>query len=79
MKKVLFVVPFALLLTACGTPSVEDLIEDQELFAEITQECSTLMMQGKDTNTEECKNAQLAQKKMVENMTKALMKQYGNG
>lgn len=79
MKKMLFIAPFALLLTACGTPTVEDLIEDQELLAEIIQECSTLMMQGKDTNTDECKNAQLAQKKMVENMTKGIMKQFGQG
>jgi hypothetical protein len=79
MRKMLFTLPLVLLLTACGTPSVEDLIEDPELFAEITQECTTMMMQGKDTNTEKCKNAQLAQKKMVENMTKGIMKQYGNG
>ncbi|WP_299267172.1 EexN family lipoprotein [uncultured Psychrosphaera sp.] len=78
MKKLLLIAPFALLLTACGTPSVEDLVEDQELLTEVSLECTKLMMEGKDTNTEECKNAALAQKKVVENMTKGLMDQLGN-
>ena len=76
-KKILFLTPFIFLLGACGTPSVDDLIEDQELLAEITVECTTMMMQGKDTNTEECKNAQLATKKMTENMMKAMKAQMG--
>lgn len=71
----LFVAPFALLLTACGAPSVNDLVEDPELLAETAQKCSKLMAQGKNADTEECKNAQLAQKKIIENMTKGIMNQ----
>jgi hypothetical protein len=53
---------FALLLTAYGAPSVEDLMKDQELLREITRECGLLMTQDKDYDTEECKNTILAQK-----------------
>jgi hypothetical protein len=68
MKKTLLAIPFALLLTACGTPSVDDLIEDPELLRKIMRECGLLMMQGEDYDTEECKNAKLAQKKMMNNL-----------
>ena len=79
MNKVLLAIPFALLLTACGAPSVDDLVEDPALLGEVIVECAELMTQGKDFDTEECKNAQLAQMKMVENMTKGLMKKSGLG
>lgn len=78
MKKLLLIAPFALMLTACGGPSVDDLLEDPELLTEITLECTKLVMEGKDADTEECKNALLAQQKMVENMTKDVMDQLGN-
>lgn len=78
MKKMLFVASLVLLLSACGSPSVDDLVEDQELLAETVQECSKLMMEGKDTDTEKCKNAQLVQQKVEENMTERLMKQLSD-
>ena len=70
MKKVLLVIPFTILLTACGVASVDELIEDPQLFAEVTQECGVLSMQGKDINIEKCQNAVKAQKKMVGNVLK---------
>lgn len=77
MKKMLLVAPFLLLLTACGGPAtVEDMVEDQGLLGRVLIECTQLMMQGKDANTEECKNVKLAQEKMAENLSKAYMNQY---
>jgi hypothetical protein len=37
MKKTLLAIPFALLLTACGTPSVDDLIEDKATMLPISK------------------------------------------
>lgn len=72
MKKSLLILPLALILTACGAPSVEDLIEDQELLSEITVKCNTLLAQGKDTKTEECINAKKAMMQMSKNIMKGL-------
>lgn len=72
MKKILLLSSSIFLLTACGTPTVEDLIEDPQLLAEVTMECQTLMAQGKDTNIEKCQNAQKAALKMSKNMMKGL-------
>ena len=77
MKKLLAAIPVTVLLTACGAPSVEDLIEDPELLGKIIQECTMKMAQGKDSDSEECKNAAEAQKKMAGNMMKGMMKQFG--
>ncbi|WP_049722221.1 EexN family lipoprotein [Gilvimarinus polysaccharolyticus] len=73
MKKIVMLVLLSGLLTACGTPSVEDLIDDPELLAEVLQECSTKMVQGKGVDTDECKNAVEAQKQMLNNMIKGLL------
>ena len=75
MKKLLLAVPFTVLLTACGPASVEDLMEDPELLGKVMQECTMKMAQGKDSDSEECKNAAEAQKKMANNMMKGMMKQ----
>jgi len=77
MKKLLLALPLTLLLSACGAPSVDDLIEDPELFNKITSECQQLMMQGKDVDTEECENARLAAVEMADNLMKGVMKQLG--
>ena len=78
MKRLFLGLPLAaLLLTGCGAPSVEDLIEDPEKLAEVSQNCAELMMQGKDVDTEECRNAAEAQKKMAGNMLNGMMKQFG--
>lgn len=77
MKKLSLAIPFAFLLTACGSPSVEDYMEDPELLAEVLQECTMNMAKGEDTDTEECKNAAEAQAKMAGNLLKGMMKQLG--
>lgn len=74
IKKVILTTSLIGLLTACGAPSVEDLIEDPELLIKISQECQMLTMQGKDANTEECNNAKEAGVQMSKNM----MKGFGN-
>jgi len=74
MKKYLSIVPIAMMLTACGTPSVEDLINDPETLMEISQKCQMLTMQGKDADTEECKNAKAAALQMTKNMMKGMNK-----
>lgn len=72
MKKVLLVVPFVMMLTACGAPSVEDLVEDRELFNELSVECQQLMAQGKESET--CDNVKMAAQKMAQNLINGLMK-----
>lgn len=79
MKKSIFVVPLVIMLTACGAPSVEDLIENPEKLDQINQQCMTLMAQGKDTNTEECNNAKEAQVQMVKNVMKGLLGEFAPG
>ncbi len=78
MKKRFALTSLILTLTACGTPSVEDLIDDPELLAEVVQECTMKMAQGKSIETEACQNAGAAQKQMAENMINGLMSQLGN-
>ncbi|MCM2678295.1 EexN family lipoprotein [Echinimonas agarilytica] len=73
MKKLLALVPLALLLTACGTATVEELIEDPDKLAKVNEKCSTLMMQGKNTDTEECNNAREAINQMTSNMLKGFL------
>ena len=76
MKKLLLAVPFALLLSGCGAPSVEDLIEDPERLGEIVQKCNIELMQGKDiSEKEECQNAIEAQTQMVGNLMDGVMKE----
>ena len=75
MKNLPLILPIALSLTACGTPSVEELIQDQQLLGEINQECIILMSQGKDANTIACKNANAAMKILASNLVNGMMKQ----
>ena len=66
MKKLLLIAPLVLLLTACETSSVEDLVEGPNLLAEVFLECTKLMVEGKDTNTEECKMRRLHKREWLE-------------
>jgi hypothetical protein len=50
-------------------------VKDQNKLAEVTKECMDLAVQGKDANTEKCKNAAEAQKQVAEAMAKDMMKQ----
>ena len=65
MKKIFLALPFVFLITACGDPSVDDLIEDPELLGKVFQECMVKSAQGKVDDSEKCKNAAEAQKKMA--------------
>lgn len=72
MKKLLVIAATALMLTACGAPSVDKLVENPELLMEISVKCQMMMAQGKETDTEECNNAREASEKMAENMMKGM-------
>lgn len=78
MKKLIYVFPLVLLLSACSVPSVENLMENPEKMMKISQECMVMMSQGKDTNTEKCNNAMEAQKRMMNNVQQGIMNQLGN-
>ncbi len=65
MKKLFLALPFVCLITACGDPSVDDLIEDPELLGKVFQECIAKSAQGKEDDSGKCKNAVEAQKKMA--------------
>lgn len=73
IKKILLIATSALMISACGTPSVKDLVEDPELLSEVLQECQTLMMQGKASDSEKCTNAQAATIKVTQNVVKGLL------
>ena len=73
MKKLLVAVPFSVLLTACGAPSVEDLVEDPKLLIEVSQQCAIKMAEGKDIDTEECRNAIKANQQMAEAMLNGML------
>lgn len=60
-----------LLVTACGTPSVDDLVQDPELLVEVMEECQAEMMQ--DELSEKCQNAKKAMAKMGNNMMKNML------
>ena len=78
MKRLLLLSSLLLTLSACGAPTVEDLIEDPETLAEISQKCQLMTMQGKDANTEECNNAKKAATQMMKNMMKGMGKDISN-
>ena len=75
MKKILIAVPVVFLLTACGAPSVEDLVKNPDKLSEISEKCMNLMKQGESTDTEECKNAKEAQVEVAKNMMKGVLGQ----
>jgi len=74
MKKLFLALPFVCLITACGDPSVDDLIEDPELFGKVFQECIVKSAQGKEDDSEKCKSAAEAQKKMAKAIYNNAMK-----
>lgn len=78
-EKIILPSALALFLSACGDPTVEDLLEDPAKLSEISQKCQMLMAQDKDTNTEECKNAKKAGEQMAKNLMKGMTKDAMNG
>ncbi|MBL0645037.1 EexN family lipoprotein [Aeromonas veronii] len=75
MNKLRLAIPFTMLLTACGPTSVEDFMKDPKLLNEALQECTLKIAQGKDANSDECKNAIAAQQKMATNLMKNMLGQ----
>jgi len=65
MKQLLLALPFMFLITACGAPSVEDFMDDPELLGKTFQECMVEAAKGKEDESEKCKNATEAQKKIA--------------
>ena len=67
MKKVLLAVPFVMMLTACGTPSVEELTADKDLMKEAIAEC-TAMAPADAQESELCMNANKANMEIMTKM-----------
>lgn len=64
MKKITLIV-LALALSACSSPSVEDLMGDPKLLVKIMEKCEKLNAQDKNIDTDECNNAIAATKRIV--------------
>lgn len=73
MKK-LFLVVAVLGLTACSAPTVDDLVSDPKLLAKIIEGCEEMERLGKSTDTDECRNAVNASKKIILNNADAAFK-----
>lgn len=74
MKKLLIFPALIIFLVGCGgPPSVEDLINDPAKLGEVVADCQMRVMQGKNADTVECKNADEA----VQKMSKNLMNSFG--
>ncbi len=50
-------------------------MKDPKLLNETLQECTLKIAQGKDANSDECKNAIAAQQKMATNLMKNMLGQ----
>jgi len=74
MKKLLLALPFSVLLTACGAPSVDELKVSPDLLRKLNIECTRLAEKGESTDIEKCQNAELAQKELIASMNKSLDK-----
>lgn len=68
MKKIL-VIGSVLWLSACSAPSADDLVEDPKLLAKIVERCDKLMADGESIDTQECRNAIEASKRLILNNT----------
>jgi hypothetical protein len=62
----------AVLLTACGSPSVEDFAEDTELRRDALFECKKLKPSERN-DSDECQNAIEAEKMAVSQQLKAFL------
>lgn len=64
MKRIVLLVA-TLVLTACSSPTVEDLVDDPKLLAKIVEQCDQLMEEGKSASTPMCQNAVAASKRLI--------------
>ena len=59
MRNIVFVVTLAILVSACGPPSVQDLADNPKLLERVVAECQKEMARGASLS-EKCENAQKA-------------------
>ncbi len=67
------ILPFILLLGACGKPSINDFMADEELLSKTYDKCFFLMLQGQE-ETKECENVRKAAKKILDKVMKNYQK-----
>lgn len=77
MKKVILTLPLLATLTACGTPSVEELSTDQVLLEETIVKCQEMKADAMDS--ELCKNASEAAIIFATKSAKEAMDALSNG
>lgn len=53
------------LITACSSPTVDDLVNDPKLLSKLMDKCEQRLQQGKSTDTSECQNAISATKQVI--------------
>ena len=73
MKKLGFVILVATGLVACGTPTVDELVQNPDKLGEMTIECTQEMAKGGELS-DECKIVAEAQRKVASNMVNGMMK-----
>ncbi len=67
MRNIVFVFTLAVLASACGAPSVEDLANNPKKLARVAEECAKEHPFGTDLS-EKCLNAQKALVRQTEKM-----------
>jgi|TARA_B110000116_G_C16750029_1_gene542885 hypothetical protein len=70
MKKILILLPMIMALTACGDPSVADMVADESLLKKTMNKCSKMSLQEL-SDSELCRNASKAN---IERMKKSVIK-----
>lgn len=63
--KQIAVLLMALLLAACSSPTVDDLVNDPKLLSRLMDKCEQRLVSGKSTDTTECQNAITATKQII--------------
>ena len=71
MKKMLFTIPLAAFLTACGAPSVEDLVDDPKLLKEVGERCAE-MKRSEVKEDASCQNLQKAAEALMKEQMDAI-------
>ena len=76
MRKLLLIIPFAFVITACGAPTVEELVADPELLKATIAEC--LELSPSDVvDSEACANVQAANMQLINGMAQDSLKKLG--
>jgi len=75
--KLIKILPMALLLSACGTPSVDELKNDQDLLEDTVFECQKMKPSAMKKD-EGCQNAIKATEEIAMESINGAMKELGN-